>query len=273
LRQNARFVNSNDPRTQSRIVCPIASEEVFPVDVTAVALAGRIAADPMIAGEPVEQGYVRVQFDRNSICIFYKITPDGTCKAFGTGFFFMETDLVATARHIMEDHANASKPYALLVRPALSLEGYRAVQCVYHIEQDLALVKLEKAYAVVPLLPCMGTNKGFLCIGYDPPTKAIMVRSVPTFHTPDPREGKHSTTFFFEWDGPINPGNSGGPLIGSDGGVAGVLSGISRQVESSQQVASIRERARAIFIGPLTDLYHQLKGDPDSIPLIHVPFR
>ena len=54
---------------------------------------------------------VNVQIDPNSICVFYKVTQDGTCKAFGTGFFFMENDLVATAKHVMEDHDNAREPY------------------------------------------------------------------------------------------------------------------------------------------------------------------
>ena len=98
------------------------------------------------------------------------------------------------------------------------------------------------------------------------------MRHVPRFYTPDPREGKHSTTFLFEWDGPVNPGNSGGPLIGSDGGVAGMLSGMSRLVESSEESSNGMCRARAVFIGPLMDLYHLLKTDPESIPHIHVPF-
>ena len=97
---------------------------------------------------------MEVQIDRNSICIFYRVYEDGTRKPFGTGFFFMENNQVATARHIMEDHANAHTPYALLVRPSQSLEGCFATECVYHIEQDLALVKLERGYPVVPLHPC-----------------------------------------------------------------------------------------------------------------------
>ena len=213
-----------------------------------------------------------MRLDKKSICIFYKIEEDGTRKAFGTGFFFLDNDLVATARHIMEDYANAQKPYTLLIRPSQLLDGCFPVQCAYHIEQDLALIKLERAYPVVPLCPCMETKEGFFCIGYDPPTESIIVRPVPKFYMPEPRDGKHSTTFFFEWDGPINPGNSGGPLIGSDGGVAGLLSGISMQVESSEDIARAGGRARAVFIGPLMDLYHQWKQDPDSIPLIHVPF-
>lgn len=215
---------------------------------------------------------MNIQLDPNSICIFYKITQDGARRPFGTGFFFMENDLVVTARHIMEDHANAREPYALVVRPSQLAEGCLTDQCVYHIEQDLALVKLERAFPVTPLRPCMQTDGGFVLIGYDPPTEAMIVRSVPTFWTPDPREGKHSTTFFFEWEGPVNPGNSGGPLIGSDGGVAGVLSGISRHVEDSEPVARAGGRARAVFIGPLLDLYRRWKLDPDSIPTIHVPF-
>jgi Trypsin-like peptidase domain len=213
-----------------------------------------------------------VHIDRNAICIFYRVKEDGSRKPFGTGFFFMENDLVATARHIMEDHAKAREPYTLLVRPSQSHEGCLAVQCLYHIEQDLALVKLEKSFHVVPFRPCWGTKEGFVLVGYDPPTESITVRPVPKFYTPEPRDGKHSVTFLFEWDGPINPGNSGGPLIGSDGGAAGILSGISRQVESSEDTAEAVGRARAVFIGPLMDLYGRWKRDPESIKSIDVPF-
>jgi S1-C subfamily serine protease len=79
-------------------------------------------------------------------------------------------------------------------------------------------------------------------------------------------------TFVFEWDRSVNPGNSGGPLIGSDGGVAGLLSGISTQVESSEDTARAGGRARAVFIGLLMDLYARLKHDPESIKSIDVPF-
>lgn len=215
---------------------------------------------------------MNVTIDPNSICIFYRVYEDGTRKPFGTGFFFMDRDLVATAKHIMEDHANARTPYALLVRPSQSPEGYFATECVYHIEQDLALVRLEQSHPVVPLAPCFETKEGFFLVGYDPPTESVLVRPVPKFVTPDPREGKLSTTFFFEWDGPVNPGNSGGPLIGSDGGVAGLLSGMSRDVESTDSRPEGGARARAVFVGPLLDLYHRLKTDPGAIPRIHVPF-
>jgi Trypsin-like peptidase domain len=215
---------------------------------------------------------VNFQLDKNSVCIFYKFTQDGARKAFGTGFFFMENDLVATARHIMEDHANAREPYTLLVRPSQSYEGCFAVQCLYHVEQDLALVKLERSYPVVPFRPCFETKEGFVLLGYDPPSETIAVRPVPRFYKPEPWEGKQSTTFFFEWDGPVNPGNSGGPLIGTDGGVAGILSGVSRQVESSEDTSQAAGRARAVFIGPLMDLYARWKSDPTSIKTIDVPF-
>jgi hypothetical protein len=66
--------------------------------------------------------------------------------------------------------------------------------------------------------------------------------------------------------------NSWGPLIGPDGGVAGILSGISRQVESSEDTAQAVGRAQAVFIGPLMDLYYRWKINPESITSIDVPF-
>lgn len=215
---------------------------------------------------------MQVTIDPNAICIFYRVYEDGTRKPFGTGFFFMENDLVATAKHIMEDHANARTPYGLLVRPSQSPIGYSASECVYHMEQDLALVRLEKSHPVAPLAPCFETKEGFVFVGYDPPTESILARPVPKFFTPEPREGKLSTTFFFEWDGTVNPGSSGGPLIGSDGGVAGLLSGIPQEVEATDTRPQGGARARAVFVGPLLDLYLQLKAEPDSITRIHVPF-
>jgi hypothetical protein len=159
-----------------------------------------------------------------------------------------------------------------LIRPSQLSESCFASECLYHIEQDFALVKLERSYPVMPLRPCSGTSEGFIFVAYDPPTEAIVMRPVLTFFTPEPREGKHSTTFLFEWDGPVNPGNSGAPLIGPDGGVAGVISGISKHVESSEDVGGAGGRGRAIYVGPLMGLYLKWKLDPDSIPPIHVPF-
>lgn len=213
-----------------------------------------------------------VAVDKNAICIFYKLTGDGSCRGIGTGFFFMENDLVATCKHIMEDHANAQVPYGLLIRPSQSSEGCLAVECVYHIEQDLALVRLAKKYPVAPFRPCMSTDGGFHYIGYDPTTESMIVRHTPTFFTPDPWEGKRSNMFLFEWNGLLNPGNSGGPLIGSDGGVAGILTGVSRQVESSDDARKEPGRARAVYIGPLTELYVGWKNNPESIPRLEVPF-
>ena len=113
---------------------------------------------------------MNLQIDPNSISIFYKIKDDGTRKAIGTGFFFMENDLVATARHIMEDYANAQKPYTLLIRPSQLLDGCFPVQCAYHIEQDLALIKLERGYPVVPLRPCFETKQRRILLHWIRPT-------------------------------------------------------------------------------------------------------
>ena len=213
-----------------------------------------------------------LSFDKNAVCVLCKLTQDGECIGIGTGFFFMEDDLVATCKHIMEDHAKNQVPYSLVIRPSQSTEGCLAVQCVYHIEQDMALIKLERRYHVRPFVPCIGTNNGFTYVGFDPLSRSLVVRHIPTFYTPDAWEGSHSTIYFFEWDGSLTPGNSGGPLIGSDGGVAGMLIGFSSQVDRSDKVQTAQSRARAIFTGPLTDLYLRWKFDTDSLRIVENPF-
>jgi Trypsin-like peptidase domain len=218
---------------------------------------------------------------KNSVCILYRITQEGVRRGIGTGFFFMDDNIVATSRHIMEDHANAQWPYGLLFRPSQSSEGSWAVECGYHIEQDLALVKLERRYPVIPFKPCHGTTSGFTYIGYDPSTESMVVERVPTFFPSLPREGKHSITHFFEWNGILRPGNSGGPLIGDDGGVAGILTGVanfveqagvSNQFERSSAATPHSGRCRAVFCGPLMDLYLRWMHAPGSIKRLDVPF-
>jgi Trypsin-like peptidase domain len=211
-------------------------------------------------------------FSTDSICVLYKLTQGGDRIGIGTGFFFLENNLVATSKHILEDHASTQVPYVLIVRPSQLSEGCTPFECSYHTEQDLALIKLARPYPVVPLRPCVKTENGFIYVGYDPPTNSLIVEHVSAFYTPAPWEGKHSTMYFFEWDGAINPGHSGGPLIGSDGGVAGMLMGVSRQVECSDDTHVTKGRARAVFTGPLMDVYGRLRYDPASIPLLDVPF-
>lgn len=209
---------------------------------------------------------------KNSICVLYRVTPEDELRPFATGFFFMEDNLVATARHVMEDLENAREPYGLIVRPSQSRDGSLVEECAYHTEQDIALLKLVRRFPVRPLGPCSQANSGFVFIGFDPPTASIVVRPVPKFRTPVPWKGKHSITYLFEWDDCINRGSSGRPLIGSDGGVAGLLSGVPHRVNCSSDEIPPPSTARAVFIGPLLDLYARLKTNPDSIARVHVPF-
>ena len=212
----------------------------------------------------------------SAVCVFHKEEQDGSRTAFGSGFFFMDRDLVVTSRHIMEDHANTNRPYRIRIQPCNSTDVYKVLQCVYHIEQDLALLRLDHPHPIKPFRLCNRTERGFCYVGYNPASAAIEFGEVPRFTTPEPWEGRGSTTHFFEWDGTIPRGSSGGPLIGSDGGVAGVLTENGREVEScdaeSNVTTSKKARARAVFIGPLMDLYFRWKYRPTSLKEVAIPF-
>src|SRR5260370_1403507 len=118
---------------------------------------------------------------RRSICVLYRARQDGSRSGVATSFFFMEDDLVPTAKHVMEDHENSREPYSLLIRPSQSRDACRAIECVYHIEQDLALIKLEKRYPVTPFRPCLRTEKGFTYVGYNPTNESLEAQYIPKF--------------------------------------------------------------------------------------------
>ena len=212
-----------------------------------------------------------------AVCVLQRLDTNGPGSILGSGFFFMENDLVATSKHIMQHQACTVSDYVIAIVPSQSTELLKPVQCYYHTEQDIALLRLEKAAAADPLRPCTGTQAGFIYAAYSPTLSKIKMQHIPTFHTPEPWEGKHSTTFFFEWDSPIEPGNSGGPVVGTDGGVAGILTELGLAADSADadgNSVNVKQiRSRAVYIGPLLDLYARLKQDPNSIPTIEEPFR
>jgi hypothetical protein len=52
----------------------------------------------------------QVEIANRSICAFCQVDDAGTHRAFGSGFFFMQPNLVATARHVVEDVMASRRP-------------------------------------------------------------------------------------------------------------------------------------------------------------------
>ncbi len=214
----------------------------------------------------------------DSLCLMVRIEEDGSQRIFGSGFFFMDNDVVATAKHILQDIEDSKTHCYLGVFTKEVPELLQPIQCVYHSEQDLAFIKLNKPNSnVQPLQPGYKTEAGFIYAAYDPIANRTFVARVPAFMTPPGRETNNSVTHFFEWNTPTMPGNSGGPLVGTDGGVVGILSGVVRRGSSANceghRDPTAQGIARAVFIGPLVDLYRRWKFFPGMIREDFTPFR
>ena len=213
----------------------------------------------------------------NSLCLLHRIEQDGSSRVLGSGFFFMDKDVVATAKHIMEEVENARSPFFLRIQPVGSNQLFKAVECCYHAEQDLAFVKLDRPHDdAPPLIPGFSTEAGFMYVAYNPRAGRPLVKFVPSFRTPPPRETDNSITHFFEWDSPTDPGNSGGPVIATDGGVVAILSGVASEVEvadcAGRSDGATMYRARAVWIDPLMRTYLRWKHNPESLLRDQAPF-
>ncbi len=227
----------------------------------------------------MSQQYVAVNLSKllRSVFIIHRINPTGTSNVIGSGFCFMENNLAVTSKHIMQHQALADPPYSLRLQSAWSAELIKPVNCIYHNEQDIALLTLETPSPATPLLPCRGTQAGFYYAAYSPKFAGIKIHYIPRFYLPEAWEGKHSTINFFEWDGPIERGNSGGPLVGTDGGAAGILTEIGVTVGATDVDGNseniTQTRSRAVYIGPLQDLYARWKHNPQFLLPTTEPFR
>jgi hypothetical protein len=220
---------------------------------------------------------VDVSTTAKALCVLLRIEQDGSSRPLGSGFFFMDQDVVATAKHIMEEVENARSPFWLRIRPVGTHEVYRPVECAYHAEQDLAFLHLDRRHrGVRPLIAGARTEAGFMYFAFDPNLGVPFAKRVPLFRVPEPRERRHSIEYSFEWDDLIHPGNSGGPLVATDGGVVAILSGVSSDVESAdcegRPFGPRESRARAVWIEPLFHTYVRWKTNRGSMLRDSVPF-
>jgi len=165
----------------------------------------------------------------------------------GTAFVFLQPHWAVTAKHVVFRDG--------LPRRNLGLSFAEKVDCraelmFAHPTVDLAVLKFSESPCKVPLYPAhhafAGSN-GLISVGYKPSRNtqekgpAVEVNSVPIFAV-EKRElpdGEVEELVVFDGDF-VEGGHSGGPVLGTGGGVVGVV------IERSENEGEKRVRATSI---------------------------
>jgi len=197
-------------------------------------------------------------------------------KPLGTGFHFLRSDWIVTAKHVVMD---GDKPRPILLSTYLNaIAGTpidsRALGCQCdvvwtHPEIDLAVLAVPPgAHEVLPLMPghhSLAGAKGFYFVGYSPTSSGDRKLTMAVGHTSQfaIERRERSTveeTVVFE-AATAEGGNSGGPLLGEGGAVVGVI------IERFSEAAG-KSFCRATSIAPILEaLTLAGSSEPVFVPL------
>jgi S1-C subfamily serine protease len=195
-------------------------------------------------------------------------TPRARTHAGGTGtaFFISDDGILLTAEHVVHQCLHIG-----LISEAVAPS--RASVIAYDSSLDLALIRIDSqspppaALALAETPPRLSDAVKVYGYPHHDPRRSVLAEATVVNDKLPPRVPRTLTDPRFQvWiDGPTAPGFSGGPVIGSDGVVVGVLTGIAKE-DSDLAPFSV---ARGIgLIARLTD---NVEFKPPAAPIRIAP--
>jgi hypothetical protein len=207
---------------------------------------------------------LQFEIDQRAICVFCQIDDGGTHRAFGTGFFFMKNNLIATAKHVVEDVVASQRPTYVMNGKG---KGAKPEECWNHPYVDLALVKCASKDLNAPDVPLFPAgfqfNRGGGCVGvgYSKLKSDTKNRiwAAEAFHIKTFNELRRDRANSIEWtiefeNDWMEGGCSGGPILSAGGGVIAVLIESATQNAPGNSPSNVRT-GRATSIYPLVDCF------------------
>ena len=182
---------------------------------------------------------MEVSFDVNSIGIVLDLAEH---RALGTGFALLRPNWYVTAKHVVVVDRMPRREIAILVQAGRQRARVHAM----HPEVDLAVIELlDPPVCKTPLFPSYAGftgSKGMLSLGYSPTLSgqsapAGVVNGYPiTSYETVVRERNTGHEDVITFNAPTSEGgNSGSPVLGTGGGVVGVI--IENYVDDGKTLA------------------------------------
>jgi hypothetical protein len=154
-------------------------------------------------------------------------------KPLGTGFYFLQRHFFVTAKHVVEYRDTGTpRPNLVLVQNA---PHYPKAEVVFrHPTLDLAVLRIHQPGCKTPLYPSdqhLAGKGGLRYWGYAPSLShpdrnfyGVLVGGPAEYINEPTRQRAEGTERLLRFEGlPYEPGHSGGPVIGTWGGVVGVI--------------------------------------------------
>ena len=178
--------------------------------------------------EPARPSYADI--DPSAVSI---LVDEDIHKPLGTGFYFLQRHFFVSAKHVVEHRdTGAARRNLVLVQNG---PHYPKAEVVFrHPTLDLAVLTIDQPGCKTPLYPSdqhLATKGGLRYWGYAPSLSypdrnfyGVLVGG-PTEYVDEPaRHRDDGTERLLRFEGArYEPGHSGGPVIGTWGGVVGVI--------------------------------------------------
>jgi S1-C subfamily serine protease len=235
------------PPVGTAVPSPSALPQASAPAAAATAPAPAVAAPPAIAA-PVapaasaDPQWLKAVYERVVDSVVLIETEYGT----GSGFFFRNNRLIATALHVVDDAE-------LIVVQASDGRRLRGRVVAYARKHDVALVELEQALpgarVLEPYTGAVDIGENVLVIGHPFSGLEEQVSELRGLLNWSLTQGIVSavTGSWLQTDAAINPGNSGGPVLNARGEVLGV---VSAKLSNAQGISVAARIGRVLELVP-----------------------